>query len=146
MIVITVTFHAKNRRTRSYKSEKGALKAVWKWLKESDDEYAYAVLIGPIYQEPRLIRNWQELPFSDPVEVDFLQTPEWRKLKQEAFELYGNYCACCGKGPKDGVVLHVDHIKPRSLYPELRSDINNLQILCEEHNTNKSNTSEKKWR
>ncbi|MCH1921046.1 HNH endonuclease [Shewanella sp. A3A] len=143
--MISVTFHENTRRTRPFKSENGALKAVWKWLRATDDDNAYAVIIGPMYSEPRVITNWQELPFSEPEKVDFLQTREWRQLRQQAFELYGNFCACCGRGPKDGVVLHVDHKKPRSKYPQLQDDINNLQILCEEHNKLKSNTSEKDW-
>jgi hypothetical protein len=33
--------------------------------------------------------------------------------------------------------LHVDHVKPRSKYPELALDLDNLQILCAACNTRK---------
>ena len=42
--------------------------------------------------------------------------------------------------------IHVDHIKPRSKYPELELDINNLQVLCEDCNIGKSNIDETDWR
>ena len=68
----------------------------------------------------------------------FYDTREWREVRYEALKLYGRQCACCGGMPPD-VVLHVDHIKPRSLHPELELDINNLQILCKDCNLGKSN-------
>ncbi|WP_232796123.1 HNH endonuclease [Citrobacter rodentium] len=42
--------------------------------------------------------------------------------------------------------MHVDHIKPRSLYPHLALDLSNLQIMCNECNVSKSNKDEIKWR
>lgn len=62
IFMISVTFHENSRRTRQFKSENGALKAVWKWLKATEDDNAYAVIIGPMYSEPRVIKGWQELP------------------------------------------------------------------------------------
>lgn len=69
----------------------------------------------------------------------FYESKEWRALRYEALKKYGRQCLCCGGTPPD-VVLHVDHIKPRSKYPELELDINNLQILCKDCNLGKSNT------
>jgi len=43
-------------------------------------------------------------------------------------------------------VLHVDHIKPRSKYPELSLTFSNLQILCEDCNFGKSNIDQTDWR
>ncbi|MGR6503593.1 HNH endonuclease [Shewanella sp. Koi 1] len=147
--MFSVTYHDDSRRTKKYKTEIGALRAVWKWLRSEEivGKGHYAIVIGPSITEPRVISQWSELPFSEqPNEVNFLQTTEWRQLRRKAFELYGNYCACCGKTPKNGAVLHVDHIKPRSLRPDLESDITNLQILCDGCNQDKSNISERKWR
>ena len=39
----------------------------------------------------------------------------------------------------DGAKMHVDHIKPRSKYPRLELDFDNLQVLCEDCNLGKSN-------
>lgn len=67
----------------------------------------------------------------------FLDSDEWKKLRYEALLKYGRRCACCGATPKDGIILHVDHIKPRSKFPELAMNIENLQILCEACNIGK---------
>lgn len=44
-------------------------------------------------------------------------------------------CVVCGKGIKDGVELHVDHIKPKELGG--KATIENAQILCAQHNFQK---------
>lgn len=69
---------------------------------------------------------------------NFYNSKEWRALRYEAFKIHGRQCLCCGAKPPQ-VVLHVDHIKPRSVRPDLELDINNLQILCEDCNLGKSN-------
>jgi len=71
-------------------------------------------------------------------EVTFYDSRAWRDLRYKALKLHGRRCLCCGAMPPD-VILHVDHIKPRSLHPELELDINNLQILCKDCNLGKSN-------
>ena len=76
----------------------------------------------------------------------FYLSREWRSLRVEALVKYGRKCCLCGRSPKEGVILHVDHIKPRSKYPKLELDIENLQILCEDCNLGKSNKYEEKWR
>jgi len=76
----------------------------------------------------------------------FYASPEWKELRYLALERYGNRCACCGRSPKDRVTMHVDHIKPRSLYPALALKIHNLQILCEDCNKAKSNKFDTDWR
>lgn len=48
------------------------------------------------------------------------------------------YCQYCGYGPKDGVKLHVDHIKPVSKGGT--NDRSNLQALCELCNLGKSDS------
>jgi len=60
----------------------------------------------------------------------FYKMPEWKKARYHALKMYGNRCHLCGAGPQLGIQLHVDHIKPRHLYPDLCLDFNNLQILC----------------
>jgi 5-methylcytosine-specific restriction endonuclease McrA len=75
----------------------------------------------------------------------FYETKEWRSLRYRALKLHGARCQCCGRSPP-GVVLHVDHIKPRSKYPELELELSNLQILCEDCNLGKSNRDDTDWR
>lgn len=43
-------------------------------------------------------------------------------------------------------VPHVDHIKPRSKYPYLELDGNNLQILCKKCNQDKSDINSHDYR
>ena len=49
----------------------------------------------------------------------------------------GYQCVVCGRGKKEGVELHVDHIKPKSLGG--KADIFNGQTLCAQHNFLKKN-------
>ena len=42
----------------------------------------------------------------------------------------------CGKSH---VEIHVDHIRPRSKFPKLELDFDNLQVLCKSCNKEKSN-------
>lgn len=58
-------------------------------------------------------------------------------LKKEIFERDGYKCVICGRGPKDGVELQVDHIKPKDLGG--RATIENGQTLCSQHNFLKKN-------
>ncbi len=67
----------------------------------------------------------------------FYKTKEWRILRYKALALHGRKCMCCGASPEDGIILHVDHIKPRSRFPQLELDITNLQVLCEDCNLGK---------
>ena len=73
----------------------------------------------------------------------FYQTREWRQVRYKVLTKYGKKCQCCGE--TEGYI-HVDHIKPRSLFPELELDQNNLQVLCEACNIGKSNQDITDWR
>lgn len=75
--------------------------------------------------------------------VDFYSSREWLSLRYDVIEKFGRVCSACGKKAKS---IHVDHIKPRSIFPELELDINNLQTLCPECNKGKSNRYTTDWR
>lgn len=68
----------------------------------------------------------------------FYQSPEWRFLRIQALSKRSS-CEACGASPATGAVLHVDHILPRSIYPQFALSLNNLQILCESCNMGKGN-------
>ena len=77
----------------------------------------------------------------------FYMTDVWRKLRYRVIRKYKGICMACGSSYKEhGVRIHVDHIKPRSRYPELALDFNNLQVLCENCNLGKGVTDETDWR
>lgn len=70
----------------------------------------------------------------------------WRELRYKVLKLSNGSCCLCGATAKDGIKLHVDHIKPKSIYPYLEYDLNNLQVLCEDCNIGKSNKDDTDWR
>lgn len=77
--------------------------------------------------------------------IKFFKSREWRQLRYDTLKLHGRKCQCCGATPESSI-LHVDHIKPRSKYPELQLSIDNLQVLCEDCNIGKSNLHEDDFR
>jgi 5-methylcytosine-specific restriction endonuclease McrA len=83
---------------------------------------------------------------------EFYKSWEWRTLRMEAIQAHGRACQCCGAAPgqKDAsgapVRICVDHIKPISKHWNLRLDLSNLQILCDECNMGKGNWSETDFR
>lgn len=72
-----------------------------------------------------------------------LHRGKWIRIRYQALKKYGKKCAACNNitGP-----FHVDHIKPKSKYPELMYEISNLQVLCKECNLGKGNIDETDWR
>ena len=74
---------------------------------------------------------------------DFYKSDKWRRLRYKVIQKYEGRCMACKCRDKP---LHVDHIKPRSLHPELELSFNNLQVLCEDCNIGKSNIDETDWR
>jgi len=75
----------------------------------------------------------------------FYQSQTWKNLRFKALEK-SNRCHACGRSPSEDVVLHVDHILPRSVYPEYAMTLANLQILCADCNMGKGNMHEKDFR
>ena len=66
-------------------------------------------------------------------------------FKKETIDQLGMRCQKCGASAKD-VKLHIDHIAPSSLFPDLNNNENNLQILCKYCNLNKGNKYIKDYR
>jgi len=82
-----------------------------------------------------------------PASNKFYKSEEWLQLRYRVLSIFQAKCMCCGRTPSEhGIVVHVDHIKPRSKYPELELDINNMQILCAACNLGKSNLDNTNWR
>lgn len=73
----------------------------------------------------------------------FFTSRKWIRLRYDALKFYGARCMACQTtiGP-----MHVDHIRPRSKYPELELEFSNLQILCRDCNFGKTNRDETDWR
>ncbi len=72
----------------------------------------------------------------------FYQSQEWRNTRTQVHKTKNlGYCANCGIDWKYKITAMkccVDHIKPLRFYWHLRTDIDNLQVLCEYCNSKKS--------
>ncbi|WP_432455603.1 MULTISPECIES: HNH endonuclease [unclassified Agarivorans] len=134
-----------NMKRSNYKTEAGALRSVFKWLKVNQEANPKVTFYAP-GETPQDFSHFQQVPYREPKTFNFYSSAKWLRLRTKAFELYGNTCSCCGASPATGAVMHVDHIRPRSTHPELAYDIDNLQILCEHCNVGKSNLSTYQWR
>jgi hypothetical protein len=91
------------------------------------------------------------LPFPAPAAkpekaIGFYGSDEWRRIRYDALKLHGGRCQCCGAAPTRQAPLHVDHIKPRSRFPELELALNNLQVLCAACNLGKGARDQTDWR
>lgn len=111
-------------------------------------QLAEAKKLGLTLQELRLSKKSQAPKPTgvDVTSVEFLSTYEWRKTRMIALKKYGARCQCCGASAATGAVIHVDHIKPRKLFPQLALDVDNLQVLCHECNHGKGNWDMTDWR
>lgn len=76
---------------------------------------------------------------------DFYQSKQWASARYAALLRADGRCKCCGASSADGARLHVDHIKPRSKFPELALSLDNLQVLCDLCNVAKSNIDQTNW-
>ena len=76
----------------------------------------------------------------------FLRSEQWLMLRAQAIVNCGCRCMRCGERMKTLSAINVDHIKPRSLFPHLASDINNLQVLCGTCNKTKGNLHDVDYR
>jgi len=70
----------------------------------------------------------------------FYASPEWRILREQVIAEQGQRCRQCGRHIADNFDLTIDHIKPRSKFPELALDKSNLQVLCRQCNSSKGDT------
>ena len=68
--------------------------------------------------------------------VSFYSSDEWQEMKRLINNFYDARCMKCGVIK---TMFHVDHILPRSLYPEYELHPDNLQRLCKSCNEAKSN-------
>jgi hypothetical protein len=110
----------------------------------------YQRLTGKVFADPdRMIRTLYQLGLLQKIgnglyryDPDFIseEDPEavFRPDVAEAvFKRDGYQCVVCGRGPKEGLTLHADHIRARALGG--LGALENGQTLCAEHNILKKN-------
>lgn len=76
----------------------------------------------------------------------FYESREWLDLRYRVLQKAGGSCKLCGCRATPDNPIQVDHIKPRSLHPELELAESNMQVLCQSCNKGKSNTDDTDWR
>ena len=65
----------------------------------------------------------------------FYASPEWSKLRDIVINEEGRVCAQCHRDIKNDYDVTVDHILPRSKYPDLALKRENLRVLCRRCNS-----------
>ncbi|MGP1475464.1 MAG: HNH endonuclease [Treponema sp.] len=61
----------------------------------------------------------------------FYNTTEWRKLRKQVLETYGNKCFICGKTKEEsGYPLEIHHKIPPKGNKDLFFDLENCIVLC----------------
>lgn len=70
----------------------------------------------------------------------FYASSEWRLVREQVIQDQGRVCQECGSRIITDYDLTVDHIKPRSKFPEFALDKSNLQVLCRRCNSAKGAT------
>lgn len=107
----------------------------------------YKKRTGNVFRDPdRAIRHLAQSGFLikiakgiyryDPETVKKRELYDFTAAQKKAIlERDGYKCVVCGRGIKDGVELHVDHIKPKDRGGE--ATIENGQVLCGQHNYQK---------
>lgn len=107
----------------------------------------YKKRTGNVFRDPdRAIRKLSQTGFLikitkgvyryDPEMVKKRELYDFTATQKKAIlERDGYKCVVCGRGIKDGVELHVDHIKPKDKGGE--ATIENGQVLCGQHNYQK---------
>lgn len=117
----------------------------WEWKPEAKDMPA-AKFKGKLSKNRGKNKAKRQI-VSKSADSDFYESREWWTLRARVIASYKAMCMMCGRNPvEDGIKLHVDHIKPRSKYPELSLDFNNMQLLCHECNIGKGNKDDTDWR
>lgn len=114
------------------------------WVRKEWEKKTKSVFRDPdrgirsLHQQGFLIKVRKGVYRYDPSKVTSRTLHDFTaKQKTEILERDGYKCVICGKGKREGVELHVDHIKPKDLGGE--ATIENGQTLCGPHNFRKKN-------
>lgn len=105
------------------------------WGKKFSDEHRKKISVsntGKVHKgcRGRNASNWKG--GVTPVNQKIRNSPEYLLWRREVFKRDKYICQSCGikNGSGKSVKLNADHIKPFSLFPELRFEIDNGRTLC----------------
>jgi hypothetical protein len=90
---------------------------------------------NPIVVKPPKIHKATRYSAKRQKDLEFYRSWEWKNVRFHILKEYGAFCMLCGSKER----ICVDHIKPRSKFPALELDYDNMQVLCNDCNMGKSN-------
>ena len=94
--------------------------------------------IRKLYQDGFLIQISKGVYRYDPTHIKNRNLEDFdAKTKKAIFERDGYKCVVCGQGPKEGMEIHADHVKPKDRGG--KATVENGQTLCSQHNFLKKN-------
>lgn len=94
--------------------------------------------IRHLHQNGFLIKIAKGIYKYDPNHIEHRDLEDFdAKTKKEIFERDNYKCVICGRGPKEGMEIQADHIKPKD--KEGKAILENGQTLCSQHNFLKKN-------
>lgn len=94
--------------------------------------------IRKLHQDGFLIKVRKGVYRYDPEHVEKRELEDFTPAQREEIFKRDNYrCVVCGRGLKDGVEIHADHIKPKDRGG--KATLENGQTLCSQHNFLKKN-------
>jgi len=148
----------KSRMSEEWAEAKRAKKAQRKANQKAKAERKAAAEIGPASRHPEVLkaaaiellsRGFLNEALARNKKTtragDFYSSKQWASVRYAALIRADGRCKCCGASAADGARLHVDHIKPRSKFPELALSLDNMQVLCDMCNVAKSNIDQTNW-
>ena len=101
-----------------------------------------AIIIFMIIRERRVKSRTNQLALQRKERLDetrqFYSSPEWNLIRKQIIKESGRVCSECKKRIRESNDVTVDHILPRSKYPSLALEKNNLCVLCRSCNSRKS--------
>lgn len=95
---------------------------------------------------PVSVKTGRKMSYGFIASPGFLRGFDWLRIRMAALANTEGRCECCGASAKDGVMLNVDHVKPRKEYPQLALSLHNLQVLCHDCNFGKGNDFHIHWK
>lgn len=94
--------------------------------------------IRKLHQDGYLIKVKKGIYRYEPSSVKQRQLEDFTPaLKKMIFERDGYKCVMCGRGRREGMEIHADHIKPKDFGG--KAILENGQTLCSQHNFMKKN-------
>src|SRR5215218_7161420 len=96
-------------------------------------------LLVRLLRGKRYAHGWTARFIASP---QFLQTPEWRRVRYDVLRTNDGRCELCGRNKHQlppGEYLNVDHIHSRKARLDLALEVTHLAVLCSADNAGKGN-------